>query len=580
MGNLIFDRTQLDIDNDTEKGQYTHTDLNRVESWCKYIADVLNGYNYYVSIDAKTNWKESDYHWSEDLERIRQNVNRLKEAYFSFTQIPANLEYMTWQKANDIEKILFEIDKIIGYMENDFIYCGVPSCGQNRLWQQRFRKLKTWNAQPYKLSQFLDTDTLKMIATDNGIKHESSTQILGITQIDKRDDVFASIESTNNSMKKIDDLVGFEARYYTLKNLCSEINGMNGFNIRSNSGTGVGESSAVHTKYSQQALKLNIVDTNTTEVYANSSTSLPLNPEHIYYARIEAYQETKFGAVELYFPIAEPQMFNLATGDVGKWNMYSVVKERSSFTAGNYTFRLDFNRERSTETAGSIWYDGWMIIDLTEAFGSGNEPTKEWCDKNIPYFTGTYTHKEPVEPYTEIEYLQSSGTQYIDTGIAGNNDNLEIVVEYKMLEFKSYGGVFGNYNSESDNCWRMLQTNTDNDKYYLNTNTKGGGGTITISMPKNVVHKVVMNKNRIIVDGVEYDTSSNKGTENSSNIVLFRQKSTNASSIMQLYSWKVYDGKLIQNLVPVKDKNGTYCMFDKVTKQFFYSQGTGSFGGA
>lgn len=554
-----------------------------MESWCAYLEQTLAKYNYTIEprLIIKTNWNNNSFPTAIEMERIRNNVNIVKKTYTAFTRVPSNLDYMTIDKANDVERILYEIDKILSDMENNFVYCGIADCGQDRVWQQRFRKPKTWIAQPYKLSQFLDTDTLKMIATDNGIKHESSTQILGITQIDKRDDVFASIESTNNSMKKIDDLVGVEARYYTLKNLCPAIDGVNGFNIRSNSGTGVGESSAVHTKYSQQALKLKIVDTNTTEVYANSSTSLPLNPEHIYYARIEAYQETKFGAVELYFPIAEPQMFNLATGDVGKWNMYSVVKERSSFTAGNYTFRLDFNRERSTETAGSIWYDGWMIIDLTEAFGSGNEPTKEWCDKNIPYFTGTYTHKEPVEQYTEIEYLQSSGTQYIDTGIAGNNDKLEIVVEYKMLGFKSYSGVFGNYTAEADNCWRLIQTNTDNDKYYLNTNTKGGGGTITLTIPKNVVHKVVMNKNAIIVDGVEYATSSSKGTENSSNIVLFRQKSTNASSIMQLYSWKVYDdGKLIQNLVPVKDANGVYCLFDRVTKEFFCNQGTGNFGGA
>lgn len=208
MGNLIFDRTQLDIDNDTEKGQYTHTDLNRVESWCKYIADVLNGYNYYVSIDAKTNWKESDYHWSEDLERIRNNVNRLKQAYFSFTQIPANLEYMTIEKANDIEKILHEIDYVLRCMENNFVYCGVAVCGQDRVWQQRFRKPKIWNAQPYKLSQYADTDTLKIIATDSGINLESSTEILGLAVIDKRDDVFASIQSINNSMKIIDGLVG------------------------------------------------------------------------------------------------------------------------------------------------------------------------------------------------------------------------------------------------------------------------------------------------------------------------------------------------------------------------------------
>lgn len=145
MKKLIFDRTQLDIDNDTEKGQYTYADLNRVESCCRYLADVLNSYSYSVSIITKTNWLESDYHYSEDLERIRQNVNTLKQAYYSFTAIPENLEYMTWQKANDIERILYEIDKILKYMENNFVYAGVAACGQNRIWQQRFRRKYTYS---------------------------------------------------------------------------------------------------------------------------------------------------------------------------------------------------------------------------------------------------------------------------------------------------------------------------------------------------------------------------------------------------------------------------------------------------
>lgn len=29
-----------------------------------------------------------------------------------------------------------------------------------------------------------------------------------------------------------------------------------------------------------------------------------------------------------------------------------------------------------------------IIIDLTAAFGAGNEPAKDWCDTHIPYFVG------------------------------------------------------------------------------------------------------------------------------------------------------------------------------------------------
>ena len=47
---------------------------------------------------------------------------------------------------------------------------------------------------------------------------------------------------------------------------------------------------------------------------------------------------------------------------------------------------------------------------------------------------------------------------------------------------------------------------------------------------------------------------------------------------MRLYYFKLYnDGVLIRNFIPVLDKNGTPCMYDKVTGQFFYNAGTGNF---
>ena len=151
MDKLIYDRTQLDITNLTSKGYYNYTDLNRIETWCEYLANILNHYSYFVDIKTKTNWTMLDLPKQSEMKRIRGNINTLKQAYFSFTQIPVNLENMTWQKANDIEKILHEIDCILKWMENNFVYCGVANMGQNRVWQQRFRrkysyfKLKVWN---------------------------------------------------------------------------------------------------------------------------------------------------------------------------------------------------------------------------------------------------------------------------------------------------------------------------------------------------------------------------------------------------------------------------------------------------
>lgn len=156
MDKLIFDRTFTDLLNLTSKAYYNFNDLNRIESWCEYLAEILNSYFYPVSILVKTDWTEYDFPKVFEIERIRTNISTLKQAYFSFTKVPENLEYMTWQKANAIEKILYEIDCILKNMENNFVYCGVAGCGQNRMWQQRFRRKysysisKTWEELDYK----------------------------------------------------------------------------------------------------------------------------------------------------------------------------------------------------------------------------------------------------------------------------------------------------------------------------------------------------------------------------------------------------------------------------------------------
>lgn len=140
--------------------------------------------------------------------------------------------------------------------------------------------------------------------------------------------------------------------------------------------------------------------------------------------------------MQCYWPIAEPLMGTCNTNSsfVKKWQMMSWRNTRSNWsTGGNYQFRFDFENMASGKVA---WVDDAMLIDLTECFGSGNEPDKTWCDSNIPYFEKTYIYgtklsiktstwkdlssgliKIPTIPqtYTPLEYIEGTGTQYIDT---------------------------------------------------------------------------------------------------------------------------------------------------------------------
>ncbi len=131
MENLIFDRTQNDLEESTSKGYYNYTDLNRVEAWCEYLANLLTSYSYPVSISIKKDWTMSDLPNADDMERIRSNVNTIKTAFHAYTNIPENLEYMSIEKANAIEKILSEIDFLTKNMISCFKYSNTFNAGES-----------------------------------------------------------------------------------------------------------------------------------------------------------------------------------------------------------------------------------------------------------------------------------------------------------------------------------------------------------------------------------------------------------------------------------------------------------------
>lgn len=124
------------------------------------------------------------------------------------------------------------------------------------------------------------------------------------------------------------------------------------------------------------------------ETTCNTAADVQLNNAHFYYAAVFGWQDTKTNGarVGFYWPIAEPSFNdNIPVREAGQWVRYSATNNRSGFANGGYPFRLDWN---NGGTEGTIYYDGAMLIDLTAEFGSGNEPTKEWCDKHI-YFTAS-----------------------------------------------------------------------------------------------------------------------------------------------------------------------------------------------
>lgn len=115
------------------KGAYNHTDMNRVESAVVFIANRLLEAGIYVVPIVHPEWHVGDHPTKEDMNRYFDNIALLRQALPLYTTTPAapttskRLDYLT---ANDIEKILSDLDRQITTIQQSWYYAGDVYSGE------------------------------------------------------------------------------------------------------------------------------------------------------------------------------------------------------------------------------------------------------------------------------------------------------------------------------------------------------------------------------------------------------------------------------------------------------------------
>lgn len=109
---LIFDRTRADLANNTPKGNYNASDLNRVAAAVNYISAMFAQYGYSVPEAVAADWQTNDLprrskideHHSKTLADIGLISYPDKPEW-----VPATLDRLTIEGANAIEKALHSL---------------------------------------------------------------------------------------------------------------------------------------------------------------------------------------------------------------------------------------------------------------------------------------------------------------------------------------------------------------------------------------------------------------------------------------------------------------------------------------
>ena len=185
--------------------------------------------------------------------------------------------------------------------------------------------------------------------------------------------------------------------------------------------------------------------------------------------------------------------------------------------------------------------------------------------------------------YTRLEYIESTGTQYIDTGYHLNSNNEKIEMKFRYTESFSGKTLIGTQDSAYSTATRY-SINIYQNTLYVGASHNVANLGITVGTDYECT---------IIANGSNGSIVENRGAatsfairgdlDHADNILIFcgdiaGTPNLNQAAAARLYYCKIYDnGMLVRDFIPCKNASGVAGLWDDVNSQFYQNAGTGSF---
>jgi hypothetical protein len=204
---------------------------------------------------------------------------------------------------------------------------------------------------------------------------------------------------------------------------------------------------------------------------------------------------------------------------------------------------------------------------------------------NTPFYinsgSGNFLMPAQIYSYTNLQYIQCTGTQYIDTEWLPNS-NTEVIYNCKQTESYAYGTnqcFFGCSNGAWNNNPFTMCT-YHNGAVSYGTSGSAGWECFTTTVGQDMVLK--LNKNGGYVnDTMVFNTSSYVLNQMDQSLLFGAENYISVTEYgkHRIYSAQIYEsGNLVRNFVPklrnIDSKPGLY---DTVNNLFYTNRGTGEF---
>lgn len=263
---------------------------------------------------------------------------------------------------------------------------------------------------------------------------------------------------------------------------------------------------------------------------------------------------------------------------------YVPARRKSDNVCGMYDV---LNNTFTTSSTSTAFVGGWLVNATAYPLNSGTiNGTGQYADGSTAILTATANGGYEFDywtlnGYTRLDYIQSSGTQYIDTGLTIGANSRE---ECDCIIYDTTG-------EKRQGCWNAGQSWGCKNGYMCafgdspTTAPVGNRYTVEVSYTSN------SNANYTSFIVVDWASRTFSRTTTTTQKYFLFASSSNSGTLasgtqlsMRMYEQKFWDsdrdGNLVRHFIPVKrNSDNEIGLLDLVELKFYTNQGTGSFTG-
>ena len=221
-----------------------------------------------------------------------------------------------------------------------------------------------------------------------------------------------------------------------------------------------------------------------------------------------------------------------------------------------------------------IFVTGLSETDTVTCTKDGKTKQGKWTSKTKPAVS-------VPAGYTQLEYIESSGTQYINTGISAPN-GFKAVIDWEFKSINEYDNVIGADNGGP--TFNLLCVGSANDYYWQlgAGHTKDSSTKPAVNTRYNINLSTEKNSAYITVNNETLLTFADSNTRTTNNLFIFADDEKGTAkyfSSAKMYSCKIIsNGSVVRDYIPAKrNSDGVGGRYDLMSKTFFTNAGTGTF---